>query len=64
MIPRYEGYSLENYGLLRYNGIIYVPPNDELRKLILNDYHRAVYMAHLGVMKMKEDLKPLFFSKE
>jgi hypothetical protein len=63
MIPRYEGYSLDNDGLLRYNGRIYVPPNDELRKLILNEAHRAMYMAHPGVMKMKEDLKPLFFWK-
>jgi hypothetical protein len=34
MIPRYEGYSFDNDGLLRYNERIYVPPNDELRNLI------------------------------
>jgi hypothetical protein len=32
--------------------------------LILSEAHRAVYMAHLGLMKMREDLKPLFFWKE
>jgi hypothetical protein len=63
MIPRYEGYTLDSDGLLRYNGRIYVPPNDELRKLILNKAHRAVYMAHPRVTKMKEDIKPLLFWK-
>jgi hypothetical protein len=31
--------------------------------LILSEAHRAVYMAHPGVKKMREDLKPLFFWK-
>jgi hypothetical protein len=30
MVPKYEGYSFENNGFLRYNNKIYVPPNDEL----------------------------------
>eukprot|EP00253_Pinus_taeda_P020615 PITA_20615 len=42
---------------------IYVPPNEEIRQLILNEAHRAVYMAHPGVKKMSVDLKPLFFWK-
>jgi hypothetical protein len=61
MVPRYEGYSFDSDNLLRFRGQIYVPPNDELRRLILSEAHRAVYMAHLGVMKMRADLKPLFF---
>jgi transposase InsO family protein len=63
MIPIYVGYSLDSDGLLRYNGRIYVPPNDELRNLILNKAHRVVYMVHPGVTKMKADLKPLLFWK-
>jgi hypothetical protein len=47
--------------LLRFKRWIYVPPNDELRMLILSEARRAVYMAHPGVMKMRADLKPLFF---
>jgi hypothetical protein len=31
--------------------------------LILNEAHREFYMAHLGVTKMRADLKPLFFWK-
>ena len=33
-VPKYEGYSLDNDGLLRFNKRIFVPPNDELRSLI------------------------------
>jgi hypothetical protein len=61
IIPRYEGYYLDSDELLRYNSRIYVPPNDKMRNLILNEAHRAVYMAHLGVTKMKAYIKPLFF---
>jgi hypothetical protein len=63
MIPRFEGFTFDNDVLSRFKNWIYVPPNDELRSLILNEAHRVVYMAHLGVMKMREDLKPLFFWK-
>jgi hypothetical protein len=61
MVPRYEGFSLDSDGLLRCRSRIYVPPNDELRMLILSEAHRAVYMAHPRFTKMREDLKPLFF---
>jgi hypothetical protein len=47
MVPRFEGFTLDDDGLLRFKNQIYVPPNDELRSLILNEAHRAVYMAHL-----------------
>jgi hypothetical protein len=63
MVPKFEGYSLDNDRLLRYNDKICVPHNDELISLILSEAHRAIYMAHLGFTKMKEYLKPLFFWK-
>jgi hypothetical protein len=63
LVPKFEGFVVDNDGLMRYNNWIYVPPNDELRSLILNEAHRVVYMAHPGVTKMREDLKPLFFWK-
>lgn len=62
-VPKYEDYSLDNDGLLRFRGRLYVPPNEDIRQLILNEAHRAVYMAHPGVKKMSADLKPLFFWK-
>jgi hypothetical protein len=61
MVARYEGFSFDSDGILRFKSRIYVPPNDELRMMILSEAHRAVYMAHPGVTKMRADLKPLFF---
>ena len=58
MVPRFEGYSFDSDGLLRFRGRIYIPRNDELRMLILSKAHREVYMAHPGVTKMMADLKP------
>jgi hypothetical protein len=63
MVSIFEGFTLYDNGLLRFRNQIYVPPNNKLRSLILNEAHRAVYMAHPGVMKMRADLKPLFFWK-
>ena len=63
MVPRFEGFMFDNDGLLRFKNLIYIPSNDELRRLILNEAHRALYMAHPVVMKMRADLKPLFFWK-
>jgi hypothetical protein len=63
MVPRFEGFTFDNDGLLRFKNRIYVPPDDELRIFILNEACRVVYMAHPGVKKMRADLKPLFFWK-
>ena len=63
MIPIFEGFMFDDDGLLRFKNQIYVPSNDDLRSLILNEAHRAVYMAHPRVTKMRADLKTLFFWK-
>jgi hypothetical protein len=63
MVPRFEGFLFDSDGLLRFKNRIYVPPNDELRMFILSEAHREFYMAYLGVMKIRADLKPLFFWK-
>jgi hypothetical protein len=63
IIPRFEGFTLDDDGLLTFNNQIYVAPKDEFRSLILNKAHRELYMAHPGVTKMRADLKPLFFWK-
>jgi hypothetical protein len=63
LVPRFEGYTLDNDELMRYNNPIYVSPNKELRSLILNEPHREVYMAHPGVTKMRADLHPLLIWK-
>jgi hypothetical protein len=61
MVPIFEGFTFDDDGLLRFKNRIYVPPNGELRGLILNEDHIALYMAHPTVTKMREDLRPLFF---
>ena len=58
---KWEEYTLENDGLLRYKGRIYVPEDDDLRNLIIKEAHQAPYDAHPGVQKMYADLKQLFF---
>ena len=63
MVPRFEGFSFDSDGLLRFKNRIYVQPNGELRMLVLSEARRKVYMAHPGVTKMRVDLKPLFFWK-
>jgi len=63
LVSKYEGYSLESNGFLIFNDKIYISPNNELRSLNLSEAHRAVYMAHLGITKMKADINPLFFWK-
>jgi hypothetical protein len=63
MVPIFKGFMLDEDGLLRFKNRIYIPPNDELRSFILNEGHREMYMAHPGAMKMRADLKPLFFWK-
>ena len=60
-VPKYGGYTLEDDGFIRFNKLIYVPPNDKIQNLILSESHRAIYMAHRGVKKMHAELKPLFF---
>jgi len=59
IVPKFEGFTMDNDGLLRFKCLIYVPLNDELRIFILTKAHTVVYMAHPVVMKMREDLKPL-----
>jgi hypothetical protein len=63
MVPKIEGFTMDNDGLLRFKNRIYVSPNDDLRSLILDEAHRVVYMAHPRVTKMRVDLKHLFFWK-
>jgi hypothetical protein len=31
MVPKFEGFTMDNDGSLRFKGQIYIPPNDELR---------------------------------
>ena len=59
--PKYEGYSLETDGLLRYRGRMYIHENGDIRSIILKEAHRALYCVHPGVKKMYVDMRKLFF---
>jgi hypothetical protein len=61
LVPKFVRFIVDNDKLMRCNNWIYVLDNDELRSLILNEAHRAMYMAHPGVTKMRAYLKSLFF---
>jgi len=56
-----DGYSLDQGGLLRLQGRVYVPTNDELTRLVLDEAHRAHYSAHPGVCKILETIRKALF---
>ena len=57
----YEGYILEEDGLLRYQGRMYILEGGDIQSIILKESHRALYCAHPGVKKMYADMRKLFF---
>jgi hypothetical protein len=59
--PKYEGYSLEIDGLLRYQGRMYIPENGDIQIIILKEAHKALYCVYPGVKKMYADMRKLFF---
>jgi hypothetical protein len=55
------GFYITSDGLLRYQNRIYVPNNEEIRKLILEEAHFSPYSVHPGGTKMYCDLKKYFW---
>ena len=43
---RYEGYKLEEDGLLTYKGGIYIPNVAYLRRVVMDEIHQASYFGH------------------
>ena len=43
---RYEGYKLEEDGLLTYKGRIYIPNVAYLRRVVMDEIHQAPYFGH------------------
>ena len=48
---RYGGYKLEEYGLLTYKNIIYIPNVVDLRRVVMDEIHQAPYSGHPGYQK-------------
>ena len=45
---RYEGYKLEEDGLLTYKGKIYIPDVADLRRVVIDEIHQVLYSGHPG----------------
>jgi hypothetical protein len=56
-----HGFSIDQEGVLWYNGRLCVPNIDELKQLILKEAHDTPYSIHPGGMKMYQDLKEQFW---
>ena len=48
---RYEGYKLEEDGILTYKGRIYIPNVAELWRVVMDEIHQALYSGHPGYQK-------------
>ena len=57
---RMEVFSLEGYGVLRYQGRLCVPDVGELRKHILAKAHNSRYFIHPGDTKIYHDLRGVY----
>ena len=49
---RYEGYKLEEDGILTYKGIIYILNITDLRRVVMDEIHQASYSGHPGYQKI------------
>jgi len=54
-------FTLGNDDILRFQGRICVPNDDEVKKLILEEGHKSRLSLHPGMTKMYQDLKETFW---
>ena len=45
---RYEGYKLEGDGILTYKGRIYIPNVADLRRVVMDEIHQALYHYYIS----------------
>jgi len=58
---KFEVYFLKPYGLLIFQGRMYIPKEGGIIRTILEESHRPLYYAHPRVKKMYVDTKKHFF---
>ena len=58
---RYEGYKLEEYGLLAFKGRIYIPNVAYLRRIFMDEIHQAPYSGHPGYQKTISTARKQYF---
>jgi hypothetical protein len=44
----YEGYQMLDRGLLTYQNKLYIPSCDDLKRFIMDKFHKRPYIGHLG----------------
>ena len=49
---KYEGYKLEEDGILTYKNRIYIPNVANLRRIVMDEIHQAPYSGHPRYQKM------------
>ena len=54
---RYEGYKLEEDGILTYKGGIYIPNVADLRRVVMDEIHQAPYSGHQGYQTRRQLLQ-------
>jgi hypothetical protein len=55
------GFTIDEEGVLWYNGRLCVPSDSELKQVILKEAHDTLYSIHPGGTKMYQDLKEQFW---
>ena len=48
---KYEGYKLEEDGILTYKSRMYIPNVAYLRRVVMDEIHKTPYSGHLGYHK-------------
>ena len=58
---RYEGYKLEEYGILTYKCKIYIPDVAYLRRVFMDEIHQTPYSGHPGYQKTIATARKQYF---
>ena len=58
---KYEGYKLEEDGLLTYKNKIYIPNVANLRRIVMDEIHQSPYSGHPGYHKTISTTRKQYF---
>ena len=58
---KYEGYKLEEDGLLTYKNKIYIPNVEDLRRVVMDEINQAPYSAHPGYQRTIATTRKQYF---
>ena len=61
---RYEGYKLEEDGILTYKGRIYIPDVVDLRRFVMDEIHQTLYSSPRDTRSQLLQLESSTFGQE